>query len=276
MIQSPRNRPLLKFFFNQLRLAQLDRLIDGRKSKGRNGETGLNLFDILFSNNQPFKIYRSVSLSLSKAMTMGLLFCMISCRQKGKETLPLPFINKPDFTPEWIAASSPEYRNIHMIPSFSFTNQDGETITEKTVEGKIYAADFIFTRCGSICPKMTSNMSKVQEAFRNDKDVLLLSHSVTPDMDSVPVLKNYAAAKGIISGKWHLLTGNKEAIYSLARKQYFAGDTIGYYQNANEFLHTENVILVDKHRRIRGVYNGTLPLEMERMIEDIRELKKED
>jgi protein SCO1/2 len=200
---------------------------------------------------------------------------MVACKSKPK-TLPLPFINKPDFTPEWIETSSSEYKNIHSIPSFSFTNQNGETVTEKTVDGKIYVADFIFTKCGSICPKMMSNMSLVQTAFKDDKDVLLLSHSVTPDMDSVPVLKNYAEAKGIISGKWHLLTGNKEEIYSLARKQYYAGDTIGFYQNANEFLHTENVLLVDKHRRIRGVYNGTLPLEMERLIEDIGELKKED
>jgi len=213
--------------------------------------------------------------SLKNSTRVLFVLLMVACKGKPK-VLPLPFINRPDFTPEWIEASSPAYKNIHTIPAFSFSNQNGEAVTEKTVEGKIYAADFIFTRCGSICPKMTSNMSKVQEAFKDDADVLLLSHSVTPDIDSVSVLKNYAEAKGIISGKWHLLTGNKDEIYSLARQQYFAGDTIGYYQTGNEFLHTENVILLDGHRRIRGVYNGTLPLEMERMIEDIRILKKEN
>ena len=188
----------------------------------------------------------------------------------------MPFINKPDFTPEWIKADDPAYASIHQVPPFSFTDQDGKTVTEKTVEGKIYVADFIFTRCGSICPKMTADMGLLQEKFKNDDEVIFLSHSVTPEADSVPVLKKYASEKGVISGKWHLLTGNKEDIYRLARKEYFAGDTIGYYQSGDQFLHTENFILLDKHRRIRGVYNGTLPLEMERLADDIATLKKED
>jgi len=204
-----------------------------------------------------------------------LLVFLAGCKSKpGKESLP--FINKPDFTPEWIEKKDPAYSSIHRIPAFSFIDQDGKTVTEKTVEGKIYVADFIFTRCGSICPKMTSNMGLIQEKFKNNNDVLLLSHSVTPVMDSVPVLKKYAEEKGVISGKWHLLTGKEEDIYSLAKKQYYAGDTIGYYQTGNEFLHTENFILVDKQRRIRGVYNGTLPLEMERLEEDINTLLKEE
>jgi len=204
-----------------------------------------------------------------------VLMIFLGCKSKPTES-SLPFINKPDFTPEWINKSDAGYSSIHHIPAFSFTNQNGETITEKTVEGKIYVADFIFTRCGSICPKMTNNMGILQSAFKNNKEVLLLSHSVTPDMDSVPVLKKYAEEKGIISGKWHLLTGKETEIYDLAKKQYFAGDTIGYYQTGNEFLHTENFILVDKLRRIRGVYNGTLPLEMERLTDDINTLLKEN
>jgi len=204
-----------------------------------------------------------------------LLIMLVSCKSKPKE-LALPFINKPDFTPEWIEKNDPAYLSIHKIPAFSFTDQDGKTVTEKMVDGKIYVADFIFTRCGSICPKMTKNMGLIQEKFKNNDDVILLSHSVTPEMDSVPVLKKYAEEKSIISGKWHLLTGKEEDIYALAKKQYYAGDTIGYYQTGNEFLHTENFILVDKHRRIRGVYNGTLPLEMERMEDDMNMLLKEE
>jgi protein SCO1/2 len=204
-----------------------------------------------------------------------LLILLIGCKSKSVES-SLPFINKPDFTPEWIAENDAAYKDIHRIPTFSFTDQDGKTVTEKTVDGKIYVADFIFTRCGSICPKMTTNMGLLQEKFKNNNEVLLLSHSVTPDMDSVPVLKKYAEAKGVISGKWHLLTGKEEDIYALAKKQYFAGDTIGYYQTGNEFLHTENFILVDKLRRIRGVYNGTLALEMERLADDINTLLKEE
>jgi len=204
-----------------------------------------------------------------------LLLLLIGCNRKPAE-LSLPFINKPDFTPEWIDKNDPAYAEIHHIPSFSFTDQDGQTVTEKTVEGKIYVANFIFTRCGSICPKMVTNMGLLQERFKNNDDVIFLSHSVTPDMDSVPVLKRYAEAKGVISGKWHLLTGKEDDIYGLAKKQYYAGDTIGYYQTGNEFLHTENFILVDRLRRIRGVYNGTLPLEIERLAEDIDVLLKEE
>ena len=203
-----------------------------------------------------------------------LIILLAGCREKPS-SLPLPFINKPDFTPEWIERKDPAYTSIHRIPAFSFINQNGETITEKTVEGKIYVADFFFTRCGSICPKLTTNMGLLQEKFKDNKEVLLLSHSVTPDMDSVAVLKKYADDKGVISGKWHLLTGNEGEIYTLAKKEYYAGDTVGYYQAGNEFLHTENFILVDKHRRIRGVYNGTLSLEMERLAEDIATLLKE-
>lgn len=214
-------------------------------------------------------------IQLLRNSTFVVLLIISGCQRKPRE-LALPFINKPDFTPEWIEKGAPAYASIHQIPGFSFTDQNGATVTERTVEGKIYVADFFFTRCGSICPKMTANMGIIQEKFKNDDDVLLLSHSVTPGMDSVPALKKYAAEKGVISGKWHLLTGNREDIYALAKKQYYAGDTIGYYQTGNEFLHTENFILVDRHRRIRGVYNGTLPLEMERLAEDIVTLKKEE
>ena len=204
-----------------------------------------------------------------------LLILLTGCKNKSGLS-DMPFINKPDYTPEWIDKNDPAYASIHRIPAFSFTDQDGKTVTEKTVDGKIYVADFIFIRCGSICPKMTKNMGLIQEKFKDNDAVLLLSHSVTPEIDSVPVLKKYALEKGVISGKWHLLTGNQEDIYRLAKKEYYAGDTIGYYQTGNEFLHTENFILVDKLRRIRGVYNGTLSLEAERLMDDISTLLKED
>ena len=212
---------------------------------------------------------------LVKNSFFSLLVLLTGCKNKSGLS-DMPFINKPDYTPEWINKNDPAYSSIHRIPAFSFTDQDGKTITEKTVDGKIYVADFIFTRCGSICPKMTKNMGLIQEKFKNNEVVLLLSHSVTPEMDSVPVLKKYALEKGVISGKWHLLTGNQDDIYRLAKKEYYAGDTIGYYQTGNEFLHTENFILVDKLRRIRGVYNGTLPLEAERLMDDMATLLKED
>ena len=118
-------------------------------------------------------------------------------------------------------------------------------------------------------------MLLLQEAFKSDTSILLLSHSVTPATDDVKVLHKYALDNKVDSAKWHLLTGDKKAIYGLAKQQYFAGDTVGYYQSGNEFLHTENFILVDQHRRIRGVYNGTLPVEINRIKEDIAILKSE-
>lgn len=208
-------------------------------------------------------------------ITISFVFTLFfACKSKPAE-LPLPFFNKPDFTPEWIDKTSAGYKHIHTIPAFSFMNQNGEIITQKTVAGKIYVANFIFTRCNSICPTMMENMGILQKEFKNDHDVLFLSHSVTPQLDSVSVLKKYAIQKGVISGKWHLLTGSEAAIYSLAKKQYFAGDKIGFYQTGNEFLHTESFLLIDKHSRIRGVYNGTLALEMSRLTDDIITLKKE-
>ncbi len=202
--------------------------------------------------------------------------CMLVACKQTPHISSMPFINKPDFTPEWIAVEDSTYARIHTIPPFSFIDQNGETVTEKTVAGKIYVADFFFTRCVSICPKMTANLLKVQEHFTNDPDVMILSHSVTPDMDSVPVLHKYAQDRGVVNnGKWRMLTGKQEDIYQLAKKEYYAGDTIGYYQTGNEFLHTENFILVDRKRRIRGVYNGTLEIEIERLIQDIETLKSE-
>lgn len=206
--------------------------------------------------------------------SLFFLFVLAGCSHKTPET-SLLFINQPDFTPEWIDQNDSGYSYIHQIPNFSFINQNGEVVNEKTVDGKIYVANFFFTRCVSICPKMTANMGLLQAKFKDDHDVLFLSHSVTPDFDSVPVLKKYAVSNGIIDKKWHLLTGKQSDIYHLAKKEYYAGDTIGYYQKGNEFLHTENFILLDQKRRIRGVYNGTIPLEMERLIEDIGYLKKE-
>lgn len=208
-------------------------------------------------------------------LIIATVFLIVSCEKK-QEDEGLPFFNTPEFTPEWITTDNPNFNKIHTIPKFSFTNQEGQIITEKTVEGKIYVANFMFTSCGSICPKMTDNMKILQDKFTNDPEVLLLSHSVTPEKDDVTVLKEYAKEKGCISGKWHLLTGNKAEIYSIAKKQYFAGDSIGFYGKLNDFLHTENFILVDGKHRIRGVYNGTLPIEMDRIIEDITTLKKED
>jgi len=199
-----------------------------------------------------------------------------SIDSKPSEISTLPFFNKPDWTPEWIDVSDPNYKKIHTIPSFSFIDQNGNTLNEKNIEGKIYVSNFFFTKCRSICPKMTSHMFLLQEYYKKDNAIFLLSHSVTPESDSVATLKAYSELNKVDYNKWRLLTGSKKEIYSLARQQYFAGDSIGVYQSDKDFLHTENFILIDKHRRIRGVYNGTLLVEIDRIKEDIEILKHEN
>lgn len=198
----------------------------------------------------------------------------MSCATQHTE--PLPYYDTPDFTPLFLkAGEARQLSGLHTIAPFSFTNQYGRQVTEKTVDGKIHAANFIFTVCGSICPTLTGNMKKVQEAFAGNKDVVLLSYTVTPWIDSVPRLLNYAKANGIDSAGWHLLTGNKSDIYLLARQSYFAEEDLGFTRDSTEFLHTEHVLLIDRKRHIRGIYNGTLALEMEQLIRDIRQLEEE-
>jgi len=231
-------------------------------------------------------ISRLISSSTSRCMFIFILlfsFLVLSCTTNNQQLQEintanetLPYFNTPDWTPEWIDKTDSQYQQIHRIPQFKFKNQEGEMISNKTVEGKIYIANFFFTSCRGICPKMTSNMYVLQEAFKLDTTILFLSHSVTPESDSVSILKKYAIENKVNSKQWHLLTGPTKEIYDLAKKQYFAGDTIGYYQTGNEFLHTENFILVDQKQRIRGVYNGTLLIEIDRIKEDIAILKKED
>jgi protein SCO1/2 len=201
---------------------------------------------------------------------------MISCENDkvNKETT-LPFFNSATFTPEWISEKSNDYNTIHTIPDFKFINQEGEEVTNATYKGKIYVADFFFTSCPGICPRLAKNMRTLQEAFKNDDDVLLLSHTVTPEKDSVPVLKEYAIENKVDSKKWNLVTGNKKEIYDIARKAYFADEDFVKTQDESAFIHTENFVLIDKKGRIRGVYNGTLAVETERILRHIKLLKNE-
>lgn len=185
----------------------------------------------------------------------------------------LPFYKEATFTPHWINLGDKSLDSFHKISPFKLLNQEGEIITEKTFESKIYVTDFFFTICPGICPKMMSNMMKLQEEFLNDNDVLLLSHSVTPERDSVPVLKRYAEDKGILSDKWHLVTGTQEEIYKLGRKDYFVEEDLGLDKEEDDFLHTENFVLIDKNRHIRGIYNGLNKTSIKQLIADIKQLK---
>lgn len=173
---------------------------------------------------------------------------------------------------ELVAQEIQHIRKYHTIADFSLTNQNGKTITQADYEDKIYIADFFFTTCPTICPIMTKNMAAIQAKIIDDPEVLLLSHSVTPQRDSVPQLKKYALEKGVIDTKWNLVTGPKKDIYELARKSYLAVKTDGD-GGPFDMIHTENFILVDKEKRIRGYYDGTKKEDIEKLLKDLEILK---
>jgi len=198
------------------------------------------------------------------------IILFVSCKQPTQKQLPI--YNPSNFNPELVDPSLQNKTEYHKVSDFKLINQNGDTITQDDYNNKIYIADFFFTSCRTICPVMTNNIGILQQEFLNDIDVMFLSLSVTPDMDSVSVLRNYATNKGVIDSKWNVTTGNKKHIYELARKSYFAvveqGDG-----GLQDFIHTPNFILVDKEKQIRGIYNGTDDMEIQRIIEDINILK---
>jgi len=185
---------------------------------------------------------------------------------KPKKSLPI--FNPSDVNPELVDTTVQYISKYHTIADFSFTNQNGETITQKDYEGKVYVADFFFTTCKSICPKMTTNLVDVQKAFLDNPKVKLLSFSVMPDVDNVSVLKEYAKINGVVDSKWNLVTGDKKAIYTMARKSYLAVKQ-GKPDEQYDMVHTENFVLVDSKKRVRGFYDGTNKEDIQRLIQDI-------
>lgn len=208
-----------------------------------------------------YRIYIGVVLIFS-IITLYLFYSAL----KPNKTLPI--YNPADVNPELVDSTVQYVSKYHTIGDFSFVNQNGKTITQKEYEGKVYVADFFFTTCGSICPKMTTNLVDVQNAIKNNPKVKLLSLSVFPETDSVPVLKAYAKKYGVIDAKWNLVTGDKKEIYTMARKSYLAVK-MGRPDQLYDMVHTENFVLVDQKRRVRGFYDGTKKEEIKRLIEDI-------
>jgi len=197
-----------------------------------------------------YRIFIIAFVSLS-ALILALFYSALSPQKVLKIYSPA------DVNPELADSTVQSIAHHHTIAPFSFTNQNGKTITQDDYKGKIYVADFFFTTCQSICPKMTTNMVWLQDKIKNMPNVMLLSHSVTPDIDSVPVLKAYAKERGVIDSKWNLVTGNKKDIYYIARKSYLAVKTSSSSE-MYDMVHTENFVLVDQKGRIRGFYNGLL------------------
>lgn len=219
-------------------------------------------------------------INVTKMHLIHIIFGVIitffaSCENKTTTKQPihgsatkLPYFNNFDFTPDWESGK-------HKIPVFSLTNQLGKTITNTTYKNKIYIANFFFTTCSSICPKMTESMLELQEKYKDDDEVMLLSHSVMPWYDNVDILALYAKNNNINASKWNLVTGSKKDIYSISRLGYFADDNFDEKQIEEGFIHTENFILVDKNGYIRGVYNGTLSIDMDRLYRHLAILKNE-
>lgn len=206
-----------------------------------------------------------------KSLIIILIACSILACQQKNETLP--FYATPDFEPTW----NPKHpENLHTISSFSCINQNGKIITDKNLVGKITIVNFIFTSCGGICPDMTRNLRTIQDTFLQNPAIHFLSYSVKPWEDSVTRLKEFANIFGINEKKWDLLTGDKTQIYTLARKSYYAEEDAGLNKDSSAFLHTENVLLIDKNKHIRGLYKGTLPLDMQHLISDIHCLINEN
>ncbi|WP_435622589.1 SCO family protein [Flagellimonas sp.] len=185
----------------------------------------------------------------------------------------LPVLGPKDFNPDLVDAHLQNKEVPHVVDDFNLVNQKGEIVTQMDYQDKIYVADFFFTRCPSICPIMANNMGKLQETFIDYEDVMLLSVSVTPEMDNVPVLKEYAERQGAIYTKWNITTGDKRHIYNLARKSYFAAVDEGD-GGLQDFIHTPNFVLVDKRKQIRGVYNGTDDDDILQLIDDIKKLSE--
>ena len=224
----------------------------------------------IWTNMYLFKKYRKflVVLSVVSAIILILFYNAL-----------LPVKKLPVYQPamvnfELVDSTIQHQKKFHRIADFSLTNQNGKTITQKNFGGKIYVADFFFTTCPTICIAMTENLLKVQEKIKNNPNVMLLSHSVTPEIDSIAQLKKYALEKGVIDQKWHLVTGEKKVIYELARKSYLAVKEDG---DGGDFdmIHTENFILIDPQRRVRGFYDGTDLEEIKRLLEELEILIQE-
>lgn len=212
-------------------------------------------------------------------MKILFAFCLAglltTCSKPKNADNPLPFYIDKDLGPHWIKPNTTEWTAISRIPSFRLTDQNGQTFTEKDLDGKIVVAHFFFTRCAGICPKTIRNVKKVAGDLQNDEGVIFLSYSVTPEIDSPPILRAYAAEHSLPTAHWRLLTGERQTIYQLAREAFFADEDLG--NNAprgSDFLHSENVYLLDSERRLRGLYKGTFEPEMARLVEDISCLKK--
>lgn len=208
-------------------------------------------------------IGRSLVLTLGATILAG---CANESRQPGDG---LPFYDSPDFTPHWGETVD------HTIGDFSLFTQTGDQITDEDLHGHVHVASFIFTRCDEICPTLVARLSLVQDTLTEQDDVLLVSYSVTPEYDTVDVLAEFGEQHNIDPDRWKLVTGESATLMRLARESYFADDPRLDEAPQDLFLHTEKVLLVDTLGRLRGVYNGTLPFEIAKLVDDLKILTQD-
>ncbi|MEH6534767.1 MAG: SCO family protein [Psychroserpens sp.] len=205
------------------------------------------------------------------AVVSGVIIYLIYTALDNEKPLPIYQPNRVDTS--LVDSTIQHKKKYHTIADFKLINQNGDTITQADYEDKIYVADFFFTTCQTICPIMTTQMYRVQKEILDDDEVMLLSYSVTPEIDSVEQLKRYAIEKGVNDKKWNLVTGDRKQIYDLARKSYLVVKDDG--SEPYGMVHTENFALIDKKKQIRGLYNGISPTSVDSLIQDIIRLKKE-
>lgn len=218
-------------------------------------------------------IYRYKTLFITLGILSGIILYMIYQLLNVPPKLP---IYQPEMVSKELVDTTLQYvKKYHKIAPFSLTNQNGKTVTQEDYKDKIYVADFFFTTCQTICPVMTDHMVHIQKELQNDTEIKLLSHSVIPEYDTPQVLKEYALKKRVDDAKWNLVTGSREAIYTLARKSYLAVKDLPGTADDLDMVHTENFMLIDKKKQIRGYYDGTDAEEIDRLLKDIAILKTE-
>ncbi|MEL7532089.1 MAG: SCO family protein [Bacteroidota bacterium] len=205
---------------------------------------------------------------MRKTILFGFIALLIGAcgSEQAAETGPLPYLGENIISDKGDTI-------YYKIPAFGFVDQDSTWVTDESVDSKIYVTDFFFTSCLSICRKMKQQMLKVHEVYAEDEEIMLLSHTIDPNYDSVEVLKEYADDLDLMSDHWRFLTGDKDSIYAMGARYFVAANEDPNSQDG--FYHTDVFTLVDKERRVRGVYHGTDSLDVKRLIVDIERLKQE-
>ncbi|WP_439879578.1 SCO family protein [Pontibacter sp. MBLB2868] len=218
----------------------------------------------------PFKLHMNL---FKSAFTLFAVALMSSCNNSETSEQTLPILGEREVVERNVNGQTVADTLYPQIPDFSFVDQDSQQVTNSTFGDKIYVADFFFTTCPTICPKMKTQMLRVYEQYKDNPKVGFLSHTIDPKHDSVAVLKDFAERLNVKSDKWHFVTGEKDSIYDIA--QYYLVSAMEDGQEAGGFIHSGAFVLVDENRHIRGVYDGTDPAQVDRLMNDIPVLLKE-